>query len=815
MHHTKLEVTSQGRILIPSDYVLTSRTDLFGTIVDASDDFAEVCGYKADELIGQPHNIIRHPDVPKEAFRDLWSTLKGGGSWQCIVKNRARDGHYYWVVANASPIKNDQGEVVEYLSVRTPATDEQIAIAEKLYALLNAGDVCLEGGIPITRTQQRFRKLNPFKNFKNLSFRYKSYIMLGLFILPMLLVVLLSLQYIERQVREIWFDDIAKGIELAARTELRYTDPKMRQTLMLAQNTPEFRELSKKVMKNKNDLETKAKLVSYLYEVFSGGAFGRNELSGLAIRVFDPQFNLLAQGVKKANWTPAEGLHQEFKQRALARTGAERMTPLSFLYEQEDQAVYSMIMPFGGLRVVGYLELMIDPAHNLKQVENILGLPLKINYINGDEYYLSESWLETSGNNSPYVYPVTRVLQGDDAKPILVLTLKQDMNEFISALRTTEYLVALVFGFVVLIIVMLVYWAATRLMKLVSGMMTTMERASLGHFDQRIISPISEDEFGHMIVAFNNLMNSSQYALVSVTRSLRALSSGDTQTRVDYRFEGDLARLKQVTNDSLEKIEVTFQSIIKGFMGLKSGEFSQPFELDTRVGGAFKSMLVQMDDVRHTLNGVVNSLKVSSQKMAEGDFSYRISENLQGDLESLKTDYNKSIEALEAALNDITQVVVAQSDGDLTRDVSAHYLGELGVLKEAVNATAQKLVSVVSGAVETSNVVSSAAHEVSSGSLSLSQRVQEQAAALEQTSATMDEMNAAVQANTENAQQTAHVAQKVQTQSQEGVAVMQQTIAAMNAIQESSHKIAEIVTLIDGIAFQTNLLALNAAVEAA
>jgi len=93
--------------------------------------------------------------------------------------------------------------------------------------------------------------------------------------------------------------------------------------------------------------------------------------------------------------------------------------------------------------------------------------------------------------------------------------------------------------------------------------------------------------------------------------------------------------------------------------------------------------------------------------------------------------------------------------------------------------------------------------------------VQEQAAALEETSATMDEMNSAVQNNTENAKQATGVAREVQTKATQGTKVMQQTIEAMNAIQQSSHKIADIVTLIDGIAFQTNLLALNAAVEAA
>jgi methyl-accepting chemotaxis protein len=111
--------------------------------------------------------------------------------------------------------------------------------------------------------------------------------------------------------------------------------------------------------------------------------------------------------------------------------------------------------------------------------------------------------------------------------------------------------------------------------------------------------------------------------------------------------------------------------------------------------------------------------------------------------------------------------------------------------------------------------VNEAAAQVSQGSSDLSGRVQEQAAALEETSATMNEMAAAVQTNTQNAKKVAELAHQVQHHAGAGVDVMQQTISAMQSIKESSSKIADIVTIIDGIAFQTNLLALNAAVEAA
>ncbi len=113
---------------------IISRTDLKGTIVDCNDEFVEASGYARDELIGQPHKLIRHPDMPKEAFRDMWATLKKGRPWSGMVKNRRKDGSYYWVKATATPLPDQSG----YMSVRVAAQAEAIADAERLYAAMRA-----------------------------------------------------------------------------------------------------------------------------------------------------------------------------------------------------------------------------------------------------------------------------------------------------------------------------------------------------------------------------------------------------------------------------------------------------------------------------------------------------------------------------------------------------------------------------------------------------------------------------------------------------------------------------------------------------
>jgi len=88
---------------VPEDATLVSRTDASGRIVSANDAFVEVSGFAREELIGQPHNVVRHPDVPPEVFRDLWATLHAGRPWRAVVKNRRKNGDHYWVVANVAP----------------------------------------------------------------------------------------------------------------------------------------------------------------------------------------------------------------------------------------------------------------------------------------------------------------------------------------------------------------------------------------------------------------------------------------------------------------------------------------------------------------------------------------------------------------------------------------------------------------------------------------------------------------------------------------------------------------------------------------
>ncbi|MCT7484472.1 MULTISPECIES: PAS domain-containing protein [Aliarcobacter] len=114
--------------------IIVSQTNEKGEIIFANNDFCKIAGFSLEELIGKAHNTVRHSDMPKWAFEDLWKTLKSGKTWKGIVKNRTKDGGYYWVNATAFPSRNSDG-TIRYVSVRVKPTKEEIEIAKKLYEI--------------------------------------------------------------------------------------------------------------------------------------------------------------------------------------------------------------------------------------------------------------------------------------------------------------------------------------------------------------------------------------------------------------------------------------------------------------------------------------------------------------------------------------------------------------------------------------------------------------------------------------------------------------------------------------------------------
>lgn len=117
---------------VPEDELIISRTDLNGNITYANETFCEISGYEINELIGKPHSIVRHPDMPKSVFAELWKTIEAKEQWKGFVKNLRKDKGYYWVEAIVSGVYKN-GELIEYKSLRTPITYANKLKYQKLY----------------------------------------------------------------------------------------------------------------------------------------------------------------------------------------------------------------------------------------------------------------------------------------------------------------------------------------------------------------------------------------------------------------------------------------------------------------------------------------------------------------------------------------------------------------------------------------------------------------------------------------------------------------------------------------------------------
>ncbi|MBS7820952.1 PAS domain-containing protein [Wohlfahrtiimonas chitiniclastica] len=134
---TRTVSVNDTRIPYPIGRLIVSYTDTNGIIMQANQAFIDISGYTRDELIGQPQNILRHPDMPKAAFKDMWSTIESGKSWNGYVKNLCKDGEYYWVYATVVPSFDKDGNITAFTSIRRMPSEEKLKDAIALYATLD------------------------------------------------------------------------------------------------------------------------------------------------------------------------------------------------------------------------------------------------------------------------------------------------------------------------------------------------------------------------------------------------------------------------------------------------------------------------------------------------------------------------------------------------------------------------------------------------------------------------------------------------------------------------------------------------------
>jgi methyl-accepting chemotaxis protein len=200
----------------------------------------------------------------------------------------------------------------------------------------------------------------------------------------------------------------------------------------------------------------------------------------------------------------------------------------------------------------------------------------------------------------------------------------------------------------------------------------------------------------------------------------------------------------------------------------------------------------------------------------QGDLTQRIGmQGKEGFFRQLAAGINQLMETSDKGLQEVVRMLGSLARGDLTDRIGNNYSGTFGQLKDDANATSDQLREIIAGIRDATETINTAAHEISAGNNDLSQRTEQQASSLEETASSMEQLTSTVKQNAENAKQANQLAIGASDVASRGGAVVGEVVVTMNSINESSRKIVDIISVIDGIAFQTNILALNAAVEAA
>ena len=269
----------------------------------------------------------------------------------------------------------------------------------------------------------------------------------------------------------------------------------------------------------------------------------------------------------------------------------------------------------------------------------------------------------------------------------------------------------------------------------------------------------------------------------------------------------------QVDNKVLETLDKN--GVARRQMNFGEAQFAQAISVIRNDDGVAVGHVVEWRD-RTTEAAVEKEVARVIEAAAAGDLSGRIgTEDKEGFFLQLAGQINTLLDANAGSLEQVSNLLSALSRGDLTVRMRGEYQGVFATMRDDANATAEQLTGIVSRIKQSSTAINSAATEIASGNNDLSRRTEQQAANLEETAASMEELTSTVRQNAESARQANQLAIGAASVASQGGDVVQQVVSTMTGIEQSSRKIAEIISVIDGIAFQTNILALNAAVEAA
>ncbi|WP_425483205.1 methyl-accepting chemotaxis protein [Marichromatium bheemlicum] len=380
---------------------------------------------------------------------------------------------------------------------------------------------------------------------------------------------------------------------------------------------------------------------------------------------------------------------------------------------------------------------------------------------------------------------------------------------------TTQVLALCIIALVVGVIVGL--WIVRGLMKQLGGepsyaasMVKTIAAGDLSHEIRT-----KPDDDTSLLYSLKRMQETLKSLVGEIALVVEGAAEGDFSKRIDLADKQGFGKDISVNINQLsDTTETGLKDISRVADALAAGDLSQSITRD--YPGLFGRTKTGVNASVVSMNNVVNEIRSIVDAATQGNFSVRLElAGKQGFAQEIAQLLNQLSDTTEVGLKDVMRVSKSLAEGDLTQTITKDYPGLFGETKDGVNTTVTNLQQLVLRIKESVDTINTASNEIATGNQDLSQRTEEQASSLEETASSMEELTSTVKQNADNARQANQLSVTSSEVAVKGGNVVQASVETMAAISEASKKIADIIGVIDGIAFQTNILALNAAVEAA